>query len=242
MDDARATGDLRAGTRPGSGLPGPATAQRRHEARAAADRHSRRVRTFKIALPALGVVAVLLIGGYTWVKMHFMPGFDVRNVLFTNQGLTMVEPRLSGRAEGRTYDVAAAKAFQHIDNPKIIRLEGIDGRVEMEGGVISHIESREGLYDGTHETLALAGGVTVTTSNGWRATGEAADVDLTLGNIHATKGVRIFGPSTTIESDTLDLTESGHHAVFTGNVHMTVQPGVADPAEAGSSPTTSVTK
>jgi len=163
-------------------------------------------------------------------------------VLFTNEGLTMVEPRLSGRAEGRTYDVAAAKAFQHIDNPKIIRLEGIDGRLEMEGGISTKIDAGEGLYDGTRETLALAGGVTVTTSNGWRATGEVADIDLVLGNIRATKGVRISGPSTTIESDTLDLTESGHHAVFTGNVHMTVQPGVADPAEAGSSPTTSVTK
>lgn len=240
MDEAGARGERRTGA--GSGLRGPETIEQRREARAAADRHSRRVRTFKIALPALGIGAILLIGGYTWVKMHFLPGFDVRNVLFTNEGLTMVEPRLTGRTEGRTYDVAAVKAFQHIDNPKIIRLEGIDGQLEMEGGVTSKIESGEGLYDGTKETLALIGGVTVTTSNGWRANGETADVDLTLGNIRATKGVRIFGPSTTIESDTLDLTESGHHAVFTGNVHMTVQPGVADPAEAGSPQTTSVTR
>ncbi len=227
--DAKAPDQGETTARNGSGLRGPASAQRHAEARAAADRHSRRVRTFKIVLPTLGLAAVVLIGGYAWVKMHFLPGFDVRNVLFTKEGLTMVEPRLSGRAEGRTYDVSAAKAFQNIENPKIIRLEGIDGRLEMAGGNSAKIDAANGLYDGTKETLRLDGSVTVATSSGWRASGEAADIDLTVGSIRAPKGVRISGPTATIESDTLDLTDSGHHAVFVGNVRMTIQPGAGAP-------------
>lgn len=209
----------------GAGHPGSAAVARGRAARAEADRHSRRVRTFKIALPVLGIGALVLIGVLTWVKMHFMTGIDVKKVLFSEKGLTMVEPRLSGRAEGRTYDVSAAKAFQKIEDPKVINLEGIDGRLEMADGVSARIEAGKGLYDGTHENLTLQGSVKVTTSNGWVATSGSAAIDLTTGGIRAAETVRIAGPTATIESDTLDLTESGHRAVFAGSVRMTVIPG-----------------
>lgn len=226
MDEASAksVGEI-PGERGAPRLAPPSSAAHRAAARVAADRHSRRVRTFKIALPVLGLGALVLIGGYAWFKFHIMSGIDVRNVLFTNQGLTMVEPRLSGRSEGRTYDVSAAKAYQSVENPKIIRLEGVDGRLEMSDGVSAKIDSVEGRYDGTREMLDLGGGLTVTTSNGWRTTAASATIDLTIGNIRAAGSVRITGPTATIESDTLDLTESGHHAVFEGNVHMTIQSG-----------------
>ncbi len=217
----------------GAEQPGSAVSARSRAARAAADRHSRRVRTFKIALPVFGIGALVLIGVLTWVKMHFMTGIDVKKVLFSDKGLTMVEPRLSGRSEGRTYDVAAAKAFQKIEDPKVINLEGIDGRLEMADGVSARIEATKGLYDGTHENLTLEGSVKVTTSNGWTATSGSAAVDLTSGGIRAAESVRIVGPTATIESDTLDLSESGHRAVFTGSVRMTVIPGdggATDPA------------
>ena len=228
MNDTGATATTNAA---GSGLPAPATMAHRHAARAAADRHSRRVRAFKIALPVFGIAALALIGALTWVKMHFMSGIDMKKVLYTDKGLTMVEPRLSGRSEGRTYDVSAAKAFQKVDNPKIINLEGIDGRLEMADGVSARIVAGKGLYDGTREDLSLEGEVAVTASNGWKAKAGSAAIDLNVGGIRASGSVRIDGPTATIESDTLDLTESGHHAVFAGNVRMTIQFG-GEPAEA----------
>ena len=112
-----------------------------------------------------------------------------------------------------------------LENPKIIELEGIDGRIELSDGVSAKIESATGHYDGTREMLDLAGGITVAASNGWRADAKTATIDLTAGGIRAAGTVRITGPTATIESDTLDLTESGHHAVFEGNVRMTLQPG-----------------
>lgn len=202
-----------------------APAARRPTSHADADRHSRRVRILKIVLPTFGLAALLLVAALTWVKMHFASGIDVRNVLFSKDGLTMVEPRLSGRTQGRTYDVSAARAFQSIADPKVVRMEVIDGRLDLSDGTSVKIDSAKGVYDGNHETLRLEGGITLSASNGWRAEGPTADVDLVGGRITGRDGVRITGPSAHLEADAIDLTDNGHHALFTGNVHMTVLPG-----------------
>ncbi len=210
----------------------------RPSAHAEADRHSRRVRVFKIVLPVFGIAALALVGGLTWFKMQMVSGVDMRNVLFSKDGLTMVEPRLSGRSQGRTYDVTAARAFQSIADPKVVRMEGIDGRLELADGTSVKIDSAEGTYDGNRETLHLQGGITLAASNGWRAEGPSADVDLVGGRITGGEGVRISGPTAHVEADTLDLTDNGHHALFQGHVRMTVLPAeAADPkAEALSAP------
>ncbi|NLH80465.1 MAG: LPS export ABC transporter periplasmic protein LptC [Phyllobacteriaceae bacterium] len=226
MDDT-STMTTRGSANPGEGI---ATPVRRPAAHIDADRHSRRVRLFKILLPSLGIAAALAVGGLTWAKMHFAAGVDVRNVLFSKDGLTMVEPRLSGRAQGRTYDVSAARAFQSIEDPKVVRMEVIDGRLELSDGTSVKIESARGVYDGNRETLHLEGGVTIAASNGWRAEGASADVDLVGGRIEGREGVRIDGPTARLEADRFDLTDNGHHALFSDKVRMTVLPeGAAVP-------------
>ncbi|TBW41264.1 hypothetical protein EYW49_00620 [Siculibacillus lacustris] len=202
----------------------PPPAPDRDALRSAADRHSRRVRRLKVAIPVIGVAVVVAIAGVTWVRSHLMAGLGVRQVLFSKDGLTMVEPRLTGRAGDRRYDVTAAKAFQDVRNPKVIALEGVDGHLEMADGTWAKIESTAGRYDGTRETLDLDGDVTVVTSAGWRATTAVAHVDLVSGKIDAERDVRITGRAAQIDSDALQASEEGRHLVFTGNVRMTVQP------------------
>lgn len=221
----------RGAANPGEGLAAPV---RRPTAHIDADRHSRRVRLFKILLPSLGIAMLVAVAGLTWAKMHFASGIDVRNVLFSKDGLTMVEPRLSGRTQGRTYDVSAARAFQSIEDPKVVRMEVIDGRLELADGTSVKIESARGVYDGNRETLHLEGGVTIVASNGWRAEGASADVDLVGGRIEGREGVRIDGPTAHLEADRFDLTDNGHHALFSDRVRMTVRPdGTAgEPADA----------
>jgi len=236
MNDSSTIG-TRGSANPGEGL---ATPVRRPAAHLDADRHSRRVRLFKVLLPGLGIAMVAVVAGLTWAKMHFASGIDVRNVLFSKDGLTMVEPRLSGRAQGRTYDVSAARAFQSIEDPKVVRMEVIDGRLELADGTSVKIESARGVYDGNRETLHLDGGVTIAASNGWRAEGASADVDLVGGRIEGREGVRIDGPTARLEADRFDLTDNGHHALFSDRVRMTVRPqgdAAAAPTEAPLAPT-----
>jgi lipopolysaccharide export system protein LptC len=194
-------------------------------ARIAADRHSRRVRRLKILLPTAAIVIVLGIVAVAWVQSRLQGALDVKNVLFSKDGLTMVEPHLSGHAKGRAYDVSAQRAFQNIQNPKIIGLEGIDGRIEMADGSWTKIESVRGRYDGTREWLTLDGSVTVTTSNGWRAESEHAETDLSNGHITTRSAVRISGRTGRIDADGIDVSDGGHHIRFTGNVRMLLLPG-----------------
>ncbi len=194
-------------------------------ARLAADRHSRRVRRLKILLPAAALAIAVGIAAVAWVQSRLQGTLDVKTVLFSKDGLTMVEPHLSGHAEGRAYDVSAQRAFQNIQNPKIISLEGIDGRIEMADGTWTKIESNNGVYDGTGERLTLDGMVTVTTSSGWRASSAHADADLVSGRITSDKRVEIVGKTGRIEADGIDVADGGHHIVFTGNVRMSFLPG-----------------
>jgi lipopolysaccharide export system protein LptC len=222
MDDASTVASR---TRP---LDERAAAARRPITHAAADRHSRRVRILKIVLPSLGVVALLSVAVLGWAKMHFASGVDVKNVLFSKDGLTMVEPRLSGRAQGRTYDVSAARASQSVADPKVVRMEVVDGHVELDDGTSVKIVAAKGVYDGNRETLRLEDGITISDSKGWRAEGPSADVDLLGGRVAARAGVAISGPGATLAADALDLTDNGHRALFTGNVRVTIRPGAPE--------------
>lgn len=233
MNEATSSAGLRPRTVSGDGL---APTARRPSAHADADRHSRRVRILKLVLPGLGVFALAVVAGLTWFKMHFAAGIDVRNVLFSKDGLTMVEPRLSGRAQGRTYDFSAARAFQSIADPKVVRMEEIDGRLELSDGTSVKVDSKNGVYDGNRETLRLDDGVTIAASNGWTAKGKSADVDLVGGRIVARESLAIAGPNAHLTADSLDLTDNGHHALFTGGVRMTVRPSADVAASASSSP------
>ncbi len=197
----------------------------RPAAQIAADRHSRRVRIFKVLLPGLGIAALLLVAGLTWAKMHFASGVDVRSVLFSKDGLTMVEPRLTGRSQDRTYDITAARAFQNITDPKVVRMEGIEGRVSLVDGSTVKLESPRGTYDGNRETLRLEGGLALSSSKGWRVEGATADVALTDGGVAGRDGVRVTGPGATIAADQIDLTDNGHRVLFTGQVRLTIVPG-----------------
>lgn len=204
-------------------------------ARLAADRHSRRVRRLKILLPSAAVATALVIVGVAWVQSRLMGSLDVKTVLFSKDGLTMVEPHLSGHAEGRAYDVSAQRAFQNIQNPKIIHLEHIDGRIEMADGSWAKIEASAGVYDGTREKLTLDGSVGVTTSTGWRAASTHAEADLVSGHIVTDKPISITGRTARIDADAIDVRDGGHHVLFTGHVRMEIRPadGAPSPAPAG---------
>jgi lipopolysaccharide export system protein LptC len=204
----------------------------RDRAKSDANRHSRFVRFAKISLPIIGLLVAGVFVGRTWLFSQF-PGLNMPAVLFSKNGLTMVEPRLTGRSRDRAYDIGANRATQDFMTPKVVQLEQLAGRVEMQDNGWAKIESHAGTYDGNKNTLNLAGGVTVTTSTGYLLTGEAAAIDLTKGNMSTDKPVHIHGPTGMLEAGSADVTDSGANIRFTGRVHMTINPAFV-PDAAGS--------
>jgi len=167
------------------------------------------------------------------VLAAYLPGLNMPAVLFSKNGVTMVEPRLTGRSRDRAYDIGAARATQDFLTPKVVQLEELAGRVEMKDSAWAKIVSHAGTYDGNSDTLTLRGSVSVTTSTGYLLTGENADINLTKGNMATDKPVHIQGPTGWLEAGAARVTDSGAMIEFSGGVHMTINPAVV-PATAGS--------
>ncbi|MEJ1157270.1 LPS export ABC transporter periplasmic protein LptC [Prosthecomicrobium sp. N25] len=198
------------------------------------------MRSLKVALPVVAVLAAGALAGRAWLGAQ-VPGLKLPTVLFSKDGLTMVEPRLSGRSGERAYEVTAARAVQSLDDPKKVRLERLDGRVELADKQWAKVEARSGLYDGSAERLRLDEGVAVTTSTGYRISTTAADFDLRGGRMASESAIRIEGPAGLIEAGRLEVADQGRSYLFSGGVRMTFE-GRADTAAAADPPTGSAPK
>lgn len=210
--------------------PGPDATRR--AAQAAARRHSLRVRALKWALPALALGAAVALGGKA-LLYSYAPNLDLPTVLFSKDGLTMVEPRLSGRSKERAYELTAARAVQSLTDPKQVRLERIDGRVELADKTWAKVAAKSGLYDGHKETLSLRDGLAVTTSNGYTIGTESAEFDLGSGRMVGPGTIRIEGPIGSIEAGRLEVEDSGRSFLFSGGVRMAIKPSERAEADAG---------
>ncbi|TPQ49782.1 hypothetical protein C2U72_16780 [Prosthecomicrobium hirschii] len=195
--------------------------------RRAARRHSTLVRLLKVVLPilALGVAGVV---GLRVFLFSFAPDLKLPTVLFSRDGLTMVEPHLSGRSKDRAYEVTALRAVQNLTDTKKVRLEKVSARIELADRQWAKVAAEGGLYDGGQETLRLEQGLVVTTSNGYRAATDGADFDLKSGRIVSRGAVRLEGPAATIESETLEIADNGHSFLFTGRVRLDLRPAESD--------------
>jgi lipopolysaccharide export system protein LptC len=205
-----------------------AAVRTRDRAKSAADRHSRFVRFAKISLPIIGLLIAAVVVGRFWLFSH-LPGLNMPAVLFSKNGLTMVEPRLTGRSRDRAYDIGANRATQDFSSPKVVNLEQLTGRVEMKDNGWAKIESKNGTYDGNKDTLKLMGGVKVTTSTGYLLNGEDADIELSKGNMVTDKPVHLQGPTGRLDAGSANVTDGGATIQFSGGVHMTINPAVVPP-------------
>jgi lipopolysaccharide export system protein LptC len=206
----------------------------KERAKSAADRHSRFVRLAKWLLPVLGLLIALAVAGRMWLVAH-LPGLNMPAVLFSKNGLTMVEPRLTGRSRDRAYDIGATRATQEFLTPKVVQLEQLAGRIEMADNGWAKIAAKAGTYDGTDETMRLVGAVTVTTSTGYLLEAQDAAIELAKGNMVTDNSVRINGPTGWLEAGAARVTDGGATIQFSKGVHMTIVQSDL-PAPDGSAP------
>ncbi len=201
--------------------PAPPPAARR--AKQAASRHSRIVRLAKILLPIIGIVVAGIVILRT-VSFSFIPGLNMPAVLFSKDGLTMVEPRLAGRSNDRAYDIGATRAVQDFANPKVVKFEQIDGRIEMNNGSWVKLTAKQGTYDGNKEGLVLAGNVIAVGSNGYTLNAQDADIDLAKGNMATDHPVHISGPAGVVDSGGARVLDSGKSIQLINGIRMTINP------------------
>jgi lipopolysaccharide export system protein LptC len=192
-------------------------------ARDAAERHSRRVRRLRIWLPVIGGLVALGVVGWTFFSSMTVR-LGLNNVLFTKDGVTMVDPHISGRSQGRSYEMTAQKGLQAFDDPKKVRFEKVSGRIEMQDRKWAKVEAATGIFDGTKQTLQLDGGIDVVTSDGYHITTQSSDLDLDKGTMVTKTPVRIVTSDGTIDAGSARVEDHGRHMVFSDRVFVTLQP------------------
>lgn len=216
-----------------------------------AARHSRHVRILRIALPTIAVLSVL---GF-FAVMSFdaddggLPALSLSGINFEQREITMDKPHISGfDGTKRAYEVHAAKAIQALGNAKVVTLETITAKFALGDKGRANLEAAAGVYDGNTQKLKLSGGIDLTTTDGYTARLDDADIDVEAGNVASDTGVVIRGKEGSISADSIEVLERGKHVFFRGNVKVFYQPpetaekdgtgGTAETAEPGSVPAT----
>ena len=171
----------------------------------------------------------------------YLPSINMPSVLFSKNGLTMLEPRLAGRSRDRAYDIGAAKAVQDFANPKVVQLEQLSGRIELRANGWLKIEAKAGTYDGNTDRLAIRGDILASTSTGYLLRAVDADIALQKGDLATSQPVHLEGPLGVLDAGSARVTDGGANLLFGNGVRLTItpaSPGPDSPAPAALRPST----
>jgi lipopolysaccharide export system protein LptC len=197
----------------------------RAEAFDRAQRHSRRVRRLKIALPLLAVLMAVGFAGYSFVSTPAPVPIQTEGSAFEEGKLVMNSPKLEGfTKDGRPYSVNATRATQDFDRQDIINLDGIDAKMPVEADNWARVEAISGVYDRTANTLDVPTDILVTTTDGLVAKFRSAFLDINNGSLKSATPVDIQSHGSRITADSMSVLENGKRVIFETRVRVHIDP------------------
>ncbi len=220
---------------------------------ARAERHSRRVRLLRKAVPAAVVLALLLIAGASIFNPFRLLGklpLSINNLSVSGTKITMASPHLTGfTPDQRPYDLRAKTATQDVTDPVHVELHDLTSTVQMEDKSTVMMEGDSGLFDTKTQILELKDRIFLRSSTGYEARLTQATVDMAKGTVDSSRPVAVKLLNGTLDANGLHIVDNGALVVFDGGVSMlldnmgdtaakpaetTAKP--AKPAEAGARP------
>lgn len=200
-----------------------------------ARRHSRRVRFLRIAIPAIAVIgvgAVLLMTYFNPLRMLAKLPINVGNLVVSGTKITMEQPRVSGfTRDGRAYELTATAAAQDVTKPEIVDLKNIRAKVQMQDQSMMEMTALGGVYDSKLETLVLGQNILLSSSTGYEGRLSEARIDIRKGSVVSEKPVEVKMLQGTLNSNRLEIVNSGEVVRFDGGVDMLLtlqQPDATD--------------
>ena len=200
-----------------------------------AQRHSRRVRVLRWALPAAalgGLVLITLIVWFDPLRLYRNLPVEFGRISITDNKLTIDAPKLSGFTQDRRpYSVTADSAAQDLGQPSVIDLAGISGKVELANRGETEMRAKEGVYDMKAGTLRLGGGLQITATGGYQVLLKDAFGEIRKGHIVTSNPVKAIFPDGSLDAGRLEIFDHGDRARFEGGVVMTFRMPPADDAK-----------
>jgi lipopolysaccharide export system protein LptC len=205
---------------------------------AAAARHSRMVRTLRVAVPAAVALALASIVAIQVFYNPFQQALsklpvDMSNLVVSGTKITMETPHLAGfSTDQRPYELWAKAAIQDLANPDQVELRTLRAKVMMEDKSTVTMDARTGFFDSKQQMLDLRKDILLQSSAGYEARLSQAYVDINKGTVTSDEHVDVKLLNGTLTADRLRIIDSGEIVRFEGNVVMNLimePPPAAEP-------------
>ncbi len=195
------------------------------------DRHTRLIGWLKIVLPllALAILSTLFLVARTVDPESAIPFADV-DVADRLREPRMVQPTFAGVTEdGASLILSAAEARPDNGADAPGRVKSLSGSLETPDGVRTELIAGQGSINATGRKIALSGGVTVSSSNGWTLQSDHLTTAMDRTDIETLAPVTASGPAGTLTANAMRLTQNpadpGHYLlVFNGAVKLIYVP------------------
>lgn len=196
-----------------------------------AQRHSRRVRVLKLALPIGAVVLAVVFIAAAYIASPGSLGFQLGSTSVEGGRLVMQDPKLDGfTSDNRPYSMSAARASQLIGDGDRIDLEGIDARLPLEDDDWVTVIAETGTFDRAANTLNVTSPMTVQTEKGITARFQSAKVDISSGTMETSDPVEIDLDGSRVTADSMQIADDGAVMIFERRVRMRIEPDKAQSA------------
>lgn len=191
-----------------------------------ARRHSRNVRTLRLALP---MITFGMIGLYVFSVLRTAGvGEDIVAVTLPKilpTDLVMQNPHYEGYAEdGSMYKVRAVSAKPNLKNTNLINLTGISAELIDTQKKTTTLTAKSGLYDSKNSQLTLSDNILVKGEDGLQAKLSRADVFTKTSVIQSLQPVEVEFAAGAVRSDKMVLQQKQKHVRFSQNVKANLKP------------------
>ncbi|TIV63906.1 MAG: LPS export ABC transporter periplasmic protein LptC [Mesorhizobium sp.] len=197
----------------------------RGEAFNRAQRHSRRVRVLKFAVPLLAVAIAIAFPVYSYLKAPASISVQADGTAFSNGKLVMANPKLNGFTKQKLpYSLTATRATQDVGQQAVIDLEGINAKLPVATDNIVSVDAEHGIYNRDANTMDLTSDVSVTTTDGLAAKFKSIFLDMGKGSMKTSNPVDVSRGGSRITADSMSVEDNGRLVVFENRVRVNIDP------------------
>jgi lipopolysaccharide export system protein LptC len=216
----------------------PADGRTRGDAFDRAQRHSRRVRVLKFAVPVAAALIAVAFPVYSYLAAPVSVKVQAEGTAFSNGKLVMANPKLNGfTKQKQPYSMTALRAIQDVSTQGIIELEGIDAKVPVAADNVAAVKASRGTYDRDGNTMNLTSDVTITTTDGMQAKFKSVFLDMGKGTMKTGDPVDVSRGGSRITADTMSVQDNGKVLVFENKVRVNIDSAALKAAEGNSGET-----
>lgn len=192
---------------------------------AAAERHSRRVRILKFAIPAAATIGAIFLALVTIFRSEIPGEVSTDSITLSDGRIVMSNPKLDGlTGDKKPYAMRAERAFQEIGRDGLVELEKITAELPFGTGSTALLKAGGGFFDNSRNTLDLGKSIVLTTSDGMNAKLDSARIDIGKSALVTDKPVEITNSGSRITAGSLKVSDGGKLLVFQSNVRLTIDP------------------